>query len=342
MKKINSPTVLDNAMWDMWMSTYHLPVMCVAHDLEIFSCINTHNSCTVEQLSKLLNIRKRSVEILVGPLSALGFLTNKKHVFYLSEKAKTYLLRDSQFYWGPILEGSRNHSEYKKILEAVKIGSNQLLYGDKTYTDMWKEGSITPDAALYFTRKMHATIFAPAVAAIETGLFQDTKMLLDVGGGSGCFSIAYANKYPECIATVFELPVVCDVAKQYIHEYDLVNRVLMHPGDFFNKHSWPCSHDGVLLSQIMHDWPEEQCKIILENAYDILPPKGKIYIHEMLLNNTKTSPLTTSCFDLLMCINHQSQQFTKNKLCELLGSVGFKHPKMRKTFGYYSLIIATK
>jgi len=342
MKKIKIPTILDNAMWDVWMSTYHLPVVSVAHDLEVFSCIDTHNGSTMEQLSQQLGISKRSVEILVGPLSGLGFLINKKHVFNLSAKAKNYLLRESQFYWGPILEGFRNHNEYKKIMEAVKIGSNQLLYGDQTYTDMWKQGSITPEAAFYFTKKMHATIFAPAVAAIETGLFKDTKALLDVGGGSGCFSIAYADKYPEYTATIFELPVVCDIAKQYIHEYNLANRVLVHPGDFFNIQTWPSDHDGVLLSQIMHDWPEEQCKIILKNAYDALPLGGKLYIHEMLLNTSRTSPLTTSCFDLLMFINHQSQQFTKNKLFKLLRSVGFKMPKMEKTFGYYSLVIAKK
>src|SRR5207244_4159234 len=129
--------------------------------------------------------------------------------------------------------------------------------------------------------KMHATIFAPATMAVESGIFNSTKILLDVGGGSGCFSIAYLKKYPEREATVFELPVVCDVAQEYIAQYELTNKILTHSGNFFNRKTWPTGHDGVLLSQILHDWPEKYCKKILKNAYDTLPSGGKIYLHEM-------------------------------------------------------------
>lgn len=116
----------------------------------------------------------------------------------------------------------------------------------------------------------------------------------------------------------------------------------MQAGNFFIKDNWPNNCDGILLSQILHDWPLEKCKLILENAYSSLPHGGTIYIHEMLLDDDRSSPLTTSCFNLLMFVNHQSQQFNKSELTNLLLSCGFCNPKTIQTFGYYSITTATK
>ncbi|MGQ3892023.1 methyltransferase [Legionella sp. CNM-4043-24] len=341
MKKINLPDVKDNFMWDIWMSIYHLSALAVADELALF--VNLSNkSRSLTELAQTLQLNSRSIEIIVKPLVCFGLLYQSNNTFHLTPTSKTYLLPESPFYWGAILEAQRNREEYKKIIGAIRAGSNQLLFDGKAITDMWKEGSITPEAASNFTKKMHATIFAPSIGAIKCGLFKSIKRLLDVGGGSGCFSIAFIQEYPECAATVFELPAVCSETKKYIAEVDLLDKIVIHPGNFFNLEHWPIGFDGVLLSQILHDWPIEHCKEILKNAYNSMPVGAKIYIHEMLLNDDKISPLTTACFDLLMFVNHKSQQFTKNELFDLLKTIGFKDPQMEKTFGYYSIITAIK
>lgn len=141
---------------------------------------------------------------------------------------------------------------------------------------------------------------------------------------------------------MFDLPAVCKVTKKYMKEYGSAKNVSVHPGNFFLQDDWPTDCDGILLSQILHDWRLDECTILLKHARKVLPTGGKIYIHEMLLDDNKTSPLATVCFDLLMFINHQSQQFTKEMLFELLKSCGFSAPKTTPTFGYYSITTATK
>lgn len=341
MKKIPLPDVHDHFMWDIWMSMYHLSILSVADELTIFLQLKNKNLSLVH-LAELLNLNRRAIEILVAPLVCFGFLYKTENEFGLTLTAKTYLLPESPFYWGAILEAQRKRDEHKKIIEAIRAGSNQLHFEGKVFTDMWKEGSITPEAASNFTKKMHATIFAPSVGAIKSGLFKSTKRLLDVGGGSGCFSVAFIQEYPEFEATVFELPTVCNETKKYIEQYNLLDKINIHPGSFFNEENWPVGFDGVLLSQIVHDWPIEYCKEILTHAYNSMKSGAKIFIHEMLLSSDRIAPLTTACFDLLMFINHKSQQFTKNELFDLLKTIGFKNPKMKKTFGYYSIITAVK
>ncbi|MFO3392176.1 methyltransferase [Legionella pneumophila serogroup 8] len=341
MKKINCPDVKDNLMWDIWMSMYHLTILSVADELALFVHLN-NKSLSLIQLAQALQLNSRSIEILVNPLVCFGLLNQNNNKFDLTPTSKAYLLPESPFYWGAIFEAQRNREEHKKIIEAINAGSNQLHFEGKAITDMWKEGSITPEAARNFTKKMHATIFAPSIGAIKSGLFKSTKKLLDVGGGSGCFSIAFMQEYPQSEAIVFELPAVCNETKKYIEQYNLLDKISVHPGNFFNEKNWPTGFDGVLLSQIVHDWPLDQCKEILKHAYNSTPTGGKIYIHEMLLDEDRISPLTTACFDLLMFINHKSQQFTKNELFDLLKIIGFKNPHLEKTFGYYSVITAIK
>lgn len=341
MRQLELPDQQDTDMWDIWMSIYHLSIVSVADELELFNCIH-HEEYSIGKIANKLEIHPRAIQILAEPLVALNFLNKNNQKFSLTHVAKYYLLPDSPFYWGAILLGLRQQNQHQKILNAIKNSSKQLLFNDKNFSDMWKDGSLSSEAANIFTAKMQATSLAPALGAFASETFKNTKHLLDVGAGSGCFSIAFVQKYPHHKATIFELPAVCEIAKTYLNKSKSSNNILIHAGNFFHQEDWPRGHDGVLLSQIMHDWPIDHCKQILTHAYNSLPPGGHIYIHEMLLDTDRISPLTTACFDLLMFINHNAQQFTKNELFLLLIDVGFKNPSMHKTFGYYSVVSAIR
>jgi hypothetical protein len=47
-------------------------------------------------------------------------------------------------------------------------------------------------------------------------------------------------------------------------------------------------------------------------------------------------------FDLLMYINHRSQQFTQQGLYNILEDVGFRNLEVIHTLGYYSVLSAVK
>jgi acetylserotonin N-methyltransferase len=49
--------------------------------------------------------------------------------------------------------------------------------------------------------------------------WSQTKRFLDVAGGSGCFAIAIAQKYPSIHCTVAELPAVVPITKEYITKF---------------------------------------------------------------------------------------------------------------------------
>jgi hypothetical protein len=75
----------------------------------------------------------------------------------------------------------------------------------------------------------------------------------------------------------------------------------------------------------------------------MLPPGGRIYLHEMLLNETKDGPLTATDFSLLaFSVSLQGQQYSAGELTDLLREAGFTLPDIMATYTYYSLISALK
>ncbi|HMT02185.1 MAG TPA: methyltransferase [Burkholderiales bacterium] len=202
---------------------------------------------------------------------------------------------------------------------------------------MWKHGTLDANFAETFTKIMHSSIFPAAISAIDSGIFANTTHLLDIGGGSGCFSEYFINCYPESRATIFELPTVCNILENNIKN----ENINIYSGNFFND-NFPEDFDGILLSNILHDWDLEYVKVLLKKCFIALPNNGKIFIHEMLLDENRCSPITATAFNLLMYVNHGSQQVTKSQLFNILEFIGFKNCNYVKTHYYYSLIVAQK
>ena len=71
---------------------------------------------------------------------------------------------------------------------------------------------------------------APAIVRrVEPG---PARRLLDVGGGSGTYTIAFLEASPEMSATLFDLPEVVEMARERITEAGLLDRVTITPGNF--------------------------------------------------------------------------------------------------------------
>jgi acetylserotonin N-methyltransferase len=333
---LNKSTGSDNILWDLWLSRLYLPALGVADKINIFQTI--HNGyTTINKISYHLEMDMKGIEALVFFLTSIGLLNYSTEQVSLTNVAKNYLLSDSLHYWGNAFVRTHDTDEYKRVFTAITNTPSQLYSNGKNLSDMWKSGNLDIASAEIFTKVMHSSILPSAILAINNSVFADISHLLDVGGGSGCFSEYFVKRYPKSFATIFELPEVCSILKNNINN----THINICSGNFFMD-SFPDNCDGVLLSNILHDWDIEHVKILLEKSFKVLPHNGKIFIHEMLLDEGRCSPITATAFNLLMYVNHGSQQFTKSQLFNLLEFVGFKNCDYVKTHHYYSLIIAQK
>ncbi|MCP4397333.1 MAG: methyltransferase [bacterium] len=334
------PLYDDKPLWDIWGSMYHLALLGVADELHLFEALESQ-ALSLPELARKLEIGFRAAETVTSVLAGLNFLKKEAGKINLTEQAKIYLLPGSPFYWGALFKSSNMREEHKALRIALKHDGNPFSAYGKSFTDDWTQNSISLETARMFADLMHGMIFAPAVSAVKNEIFSHTTRLLDVGGGAGSFGIAFAYECPQSRATVFDLPPVCKIAQEYIQKFNVNERVDVYPGNFFAD-LWPRGYDGICFSNIFHDWPPDRCRTLAASAYDALEPGGRIFLHEMLLDDEKFGPLAAACFDLWMFVNFSAQQYSQDELFHVLADAGFEEPGVLSTFGYYSVVHAVK
>lgn len=338
------PPTDDRVVWDTWLSLHHLPSVTVADELGVFKSLHESPAGPAE-LAERLGYDRRATVALLRMLAAMGYLKQRLGQYQLTDAGRLYLLKDSPYYWGYML-GKRTNV-HDTLKEHLLSRSPSGIPGQRPEggvrggsPGLWASGQIQMEQARRVAASMHAHSLPAAVGLARNADFSSVTRLLDVGAGSGCYSIALAQANPSLRATIMDLPAMCDVAQEYIQAGSVEGRVDTLAIDMFRE-PWPEGYDGVFFANVWHDWNLETCAWIAKQTHDILPSGGHAFLHEMLLDDDGDGPLTTVSFSMMM-LGTEGQQFTLPELKGLLEDAGFASIEARDTYGYYSLIRARK
>jgi acetylserotonin N-methyltransferase len=104
---------------------------------------------------------------------------------------------------------------------------------------------------------------------------------------------------------------------------------------------WPTGYDAVLLTNVLHDWDPDRRRQLATSAFNALPAGGRLFIHEMLLNDSQDGPLPAALFSVMM-LGTRGKQLSFAELDDLAREAGFAEVEVKHTYGYYSLVTATK
>jgi hypothetical protein len=338
-----SPTTDDRQIWDVWLSMWWLPSVTVADELAIFDALAS-NPCAASDLARALDLDERGVMILLGMLAALGFLVSKEGRFHISDVTRNFLLHDEPFYWGSVFASQGRTSPLHTLVRGAVKGNGARSVGKSTASsavEAWKSGQLDSQQAEQIAKFMHSHSMPAAIGVARNGNFRGVSRLLDIGGGSGCFAIALVERHAHLRCTVMDLPAMCALAREYIAQASMADRVDSRAVDMF-RDDWPREYDAVFFSNIFHDWSDETCAGLATRAYTTLPRGGRVYLHEMLLDDSGTGPRTATAFAMLMLVATRGRQFTYGELRTMLENAGFVDVDVTASYGYYSLITAMK
>jgi O-methyltransferase domain len=333
------PMVDDRAVWDTWLSMHHFPAIAAADEVGLCKalCAGRHGT---EALASQLKLDARSLGVLLGLLGGLGFAERRDGLWQATLVTRTYLDPDSRFFWGSMLRTYKASSPYcSRIVAAVSkaAGSGR----DARPSDAWEKGDLDAGTAGRIAAFMHTHSLPASIGVARGGDFGAVKRLLDVGGGSGVFSVALAQHWPDLRATVMDLGVMCAAARSYIADGGCSERVDTVAVDMFRE-PWPTGYDALFFSNVFHDWDDRVCAELSARAFEVLPRGGRIYLHEMLMSDNGDGPTTTASFSLLMLLGTRGRQYTLAELRGFLEGAGFRDVTSRPTCSYYSLVSARK
>jgi len=180
--------------------------------------------------------------------------------------------------------------------------------------DEWTEAFI---AAMHKNTRMRA----PQVAAALD--LKGVRRVLDLGGGSGGYSIAFARANPRLEATVFDLPTVTPLTRKYADTTKVGARVKTVAGDLHSD-AYGSGYDLVFISAIAHmNSPQENLEM-LEKAHAALEKGGRVVVQDFILRDDKTRPVTAALFALNMLVGTRSgSAYSESEYRRWLDEAGF-------------------
>lgn len=332
-----TPPLSDRCMWDLWFSATSLFTTMAADELGIFDLIEEGRT-DAASIAEGAGLGHRAAAAILHGVQSLGFVELSYGAWRNTLQGKAFLTKESPWYWGGLFEFLRKIPyDYHTTLKSLKEDRSAFYEEGQ---DIWTTHQADDQMVATFTRFMHSHAAVSAYHLAQKPIFSETKRLLDVGGGSGAYSIAFALQHEQSHAAVMDLPQVCKLTDSYIERLGATGRVSTIGLDMFQQ-DWPSGFDAVFLSDIFHDWPEDINQLLAGKAFDILPSEGRIFLHEVLLEPGDKRK-TPAFYNVAMANTTAGKQYSAQELAGILEHAGFTAVEVEPANAYYSLISARK
>lgn len=176
-----------------------------------------------------------------------------------------------------------------------------------------------------FINAMHDRAKKQAPQQISNIDLSGIKSIIDIGGGSGAFSMAFVKRKPEIEATVFDLPNVVPITRKFLDKEGFSDKISTCAGDY-TKNDLPEGFDLAFLSAIIHSNSLEVNQDLIKKCYACLNKNGRIVIQDWIMNNERTHPVQGAVFAINMLVGTESGDcFTDQEVTIMLKSAGFKN-----------------
>ena len=174
------------------------------------------------------------------------------------------------------------------------------------------------------------------VSALGT---EGVHRILDLGGGSGAYSIAFAKASPEVKCEILDLPEVVPLTVDYVAKAGVSGQVTVRAGDMLHS-DLGSGHDLVMLNAICHMFSEDQNLDLFRRAHQALAPNGRLVMQDFILNPEKTGPQHAALFALNMLVSTDAgATYTEAEYTRWMKEAGFGDVRPINLAGPSALIV---
>ena len=309
-------------------------ILAAAADLDLFDAIGT-DRLTADAIARRLHCNKRGIAVLLDALVALQMLNKQSTRYSVPASIAKILTRDGS----------------DSVLAMAQHQANCLRRWDQL-AKVIKTGKLVPripsvrgehgDTAS-FIGAMHAINVQVAAEVVRDIQPLPFNRLLDVGGASGTWTIAFLRANRSGMATIFDLPPVIPLADKRLTKVGLRNRVNLVKGNFYTD-PLPKGCDLAWVSAIVHQNSRHQNRMLFRKVYRALDNGGRIAIRDILMEASRTAPISGALFAVNMLVGTEGGgTFTFGELRDDLKAAGFVGAKVvRRDEGMNAVIVAKK
>lgn len=309
-------------------------VLAAAADLDLFEAMG-EDALAAEEIAKRIHGDLRGARILLDALAALEILEKDGGRYSVPVSLRPFVR--------PGVPGS--------VLAMIQHQAN-CLRGWSRLAEAVRSGEPAPRTPSVRGAEKDREAFIEAMDVINRSAAPDVigdlmplefTHILDVGGGSGTWTIAWLGANPDARGTLFDLPAVVPLADERLTHAGLRDRVELVPGDFYVD-DLPTGADLAWISAIVHQNSREQNRELFRKVHAALAPGGRILVRDFVMDEARTSPVGGALFAVnMLALTPRGGTFTMGELAEDLEAVGFEGVEaIRRNETMHSVVSARK
>ncbi len=327
MPPLHAPETDPTPIFELFRGSYgsELLTAATAH-FDVFGCLAAAPQ-SLEQLAAHLGLAPRPSIVLITALRAMGLLAlDADDKLRLTPLAREHLIPGGHFDVSDYVGLAASSPGVLEMVERLKTNRPAGADEESGTAFIYRRGIASAmeraELARHFTLALcgRAKNVAPLLA--QKVPIESAGTLLDVGGGTGIYSIAYLRQHPDLRAVVLDRPEVLKIAAEFATEYEVADRIEFLAADMFTD-PLPKA-DVILLSNILHDWDIPECQSLVSHCAAALTPSGRLIIHDVLLEDTMDGPLPIALYSAALFTLTEGRAYSAAEYHGWLESAGLR------------------
>ena len=275
-----------NPILDLVFAPWAMNALFAAARLKIFDLL-ARGGLTAEELAERTGAHAQPLTALLDACVCMGLLRLIHDRYVNSHLSDAHLVEGRPQYVGNLIEiQAADANEWAGLYDLISTGEAPSKQG--------KPWEVDPHR---FTLGMHNLgMLGEADALADAVDLSDCRTMVDVGAGSGLYSITLCRRNPNLRATLLDVAEVLMTARQIVAENGLGDRIKTRDTDI-RKGAYGENLDVVLLSDVLYQ-DSATCMTMIRSAHRALAPGGKLLVRGYFCDPGGAQPLFGSLFIL--------------------------------------------
>ncbi len=286
-----------------------------AIDLELFTAISKGDN-TVSRFAAKAGISEINADRLMTMCAASDLILWEEDHFVNAPDVERFLVKGEKSYAGAWLTFTRpGWKSFGELTDKLKNPEPPTVIGN--YAEM------TVDAARKYHEATASVGFGSGRRFSKLVDLSHRNKMMDLGGGSGAYSIVAAQQYPNMEAVVFDLPPVVVITQEFIDKNGVSDRVSTIAGDF-TENDFPENCDVAVMASNLPQYNREIIASVIQKAFDALLPGGEMHLIGEMLDDDRTGPLDAAIWGLYEVMSNSTGiTHTRAECAGYLEAAGF-------------------
>ena len=258
-----------------------------AVELDLFTRI-ARGADTLSAIAEATGVAANRARTLLTTLKTVGLVTEKDGRFANAPATASYLVEGAPGDFRDYIRVVNGGFLYEGLRHLDKSMRGEPVFPDKGFYEgiVYSEGGVGGPA---FSSAQHAGSLGPARLMARRVDLAGAATFLDVGGGSGAYTLAFLKQNPGLHATILDFPETVATARHYAAQAGMGDRVAHVAGNALTT-AWPGAQDAVLMSYVWSAVGGDDIATLARRAFAALRPGGLVLVHDFMVDDRHEGP----------------------------------------------------